>query len=64
MSDATYIPGTCNLGKSEVRRRQVVALVGLVFSLISLFRKTNIVIYVHFFYNVRQKLTDIFSEIL
>ncbi len=28
MSD-TYIPGTCNLGKSEVRRRQVVALLGL-----------------------------------
>ena len=36
MSDATYIPGTCNLGKSEVRRRQVVAIVGLVLSLISL----------------------------
>jgi len=36
MSDATYIPGTCNLGKSEVRRRQVVGLVGLVFSLISI----------------------------
>jgi hypothetical protein len=28
MSD-TYIPGTCNLGKSEVRRRQFVALLGL-----------------------------------
>lgn len=25
----TYIPGTCNLGKSEVRRRQFVALLGL-----------------------------------
>ncbi len=33
MSD-TYIPGTCNLGKAEVRSRQVVALVGLVASLI------------------------------
>jgi len=36
MSDATYIPGTCNLGTSEVRRRQVVGLIGLVLSLISL----------------------------
>ena len=33
MSD-TYIPGTCNLGKAEVRSRQIVALVGLVSSLI------------------------------
>ena len=33
MSD-TYIPGTCNLGKAEVRSRQVVALVGFVISLI------------------------------
>ena len=33
MSD-TYIPGTCNLGKAEVRSRQIVALVGLVASLI------------------------------
>ena len=33
MSD-TYIPGTCNLGKAEVRSRQVVALVGLVASFI------------------------------
>ena len=33
MSD-TYIPGTCNLGKAEVRSRQIVALIGLVSSLI------------------------------
>ena len=33
MSD-TYVPGTCNLGKAEVRSRQIVALVGLVASLI------------------------------
>ena len=31
---ATYIPGTCNLGKAEVRSRQIVALVGLVATLI------------------------------
>ena len=31
----SYIPGTCNLGKAEVRRRQVVAIIGLVFSLSS-----------------------------
>ncbi|CAB4805281.1 unannotated protein [freshwater metagenome] len=36
MSNATYIPGTCNLGKSEIRRRQIVGLVGLFFSLSSL----------------------------
>ena len=33
MSD-TYIPGTCTLGKAEVRSRQIVALVGLVATLI------------------------------
>lgn len=33
MSD-TYIPGTCNIGKAEVRSRQIVALVGLVATLI------------------------------
>ena len=31
----TYIPGTCNLGKAEVRRRQIVALIGLVFTISS-----------------------------
>lgn len=36
MSEATYIPGACNIGKSEIRRRQVVGLVGLFFSLSSL----------------------------
>jgi hypothetical protein len=29
MSDQ-YIPGTCNIGKSEIRRRQFVALIGAV----------------------------------
>ncbi len=33
----SYIPGTCNLGKEEIRRRQVVALVGLALSLFSIF---------------------------
>ena len=28
----SYIPGTCNLGKAEVRSRQFVALVGLILS--------------------------------
>lgn len=27
-----YIPGSCNLGKEEIRRRQLVALLGLVLS--------------------------------
>ena len=26
---ADYIPGTCNIGKGEIRRRQFVALIGL-----------------------------------
>lgn len=30
-----YIPGTCNLGKSEVKRRQFVALLGLALSIFS-----------------------------
>ena len=34
MSD-TYIPGTCNLGKAEVRRRQFVAFLGLALSIVS-----------------------------
>jgi hypothetical protein len=32
----TYIPGTCNLGKAEVRSRQFVALVGLIMSISAL----------------------------
>jgi len=31
----TYIPGTCNLGKSEVRRRQTVAILGLALAIFS-----------------------------
>jgi len=33
MPDYAYIPGTCNIGKGEIRRRQLVALVGLFFSI-------------------------------
>ena len=29
MPEVQYIPGSCNIGKGEVRRRQLVALVGL-----------------------------------
>ena len=29
----SYIPGTCNLGKAEIRSRQFVALVGLIMSI-------------------------------
>ena len=36
MSNAVYIPGQCNLGKMEIRQRQMVGLVGLFFSLSSL----------------------------
>lgn len=31
----SYIPGTCNLGKAEIRRRQIVAVIGLVLTLAS-----------------------------
>ena len=36
MPEAQYIPGTCNIGKGEVRRRQLVALLGLFFSISTL----------------------------
>ena len=36
MPDFAYIPGTCNIGKGEIRRRQIVALVGLFFSISTL----------------------------
>lgn len=36
MSSSTYIPGTCNIGKNEIRQRKLVGLVGLFFSVSSL----------------------------
>jgi hypothetical protein len=30
-----YIPGTCNIGKGEIRRRQIVAIAGAVMSIVS-----------------------------
>jgi hypothetical protein len=36
MPDYEYIPGSCNIGKGEIRRRQLVALVGLFFSITTL----------------------------
>ena len=36
MYNAVYIAGQCNLGKMEIRQRQMVGLVGLFFSLSSL----------------------------
>jgi len=36
MSATEYIPGTCNIGKAEIRQRQVVALIGLLLSVSSL----------------------------
>jgi hypothetical protein len=35
VSTADYIPGACNIGKGEIRRRQMVALVGLALSISS-----------------------------
>ena len=35
MSTAEYIPGACNIGKGEIRRRQIVALIGLALSISS-----------------------------
>lgn len=31
-----YIPGTCNIGKGEIRRRQIVALIGLFLTISSM----------------------------
>lgn len=36
MSTDSYIPGTCNIGQGEIRRRQFVALIGLTLSTIAL----------------------------
>jgi hypothetical protein len=36
MPDYEYIPGSCNIGKGEIRRRQLVAIVGLFFSITTL----------------------------
>jgi hypothetical protein len=32
VTTAEYVPGSCNIGKREIRRRQIVALIGLFFS--------------------------------
>ncbi len=36
MSEIQYIPGSCNIGKGEIKRRQLVALVGLFLSISTL----------------------------
>ena len=36
MSVSEYVPGTCNIGKAEIRQRQVVALIGLFLSVSAL----------------------------
>ena len=36
MSSSEYIAGSCNIGKSEIRQRQIVALVGLALSVSAL----------------------------
>jgi len=36
VSTADYIPGSCNIGKGEIRQRQIVALIGLAISISSL----------------------------
>jgi hypothetical protein len=36
VSTAQYIPGSCNIGKGEIRQRQIVALIGLAISMSSL----------------------------
>lgn len=36
MSTDSYIAGTCNIGKGEIRRRQFVALIGLTLSTLAL----------------------------
>ena len=36
MTQSQYIAGTCNIGKGEIRRRQIVALIGFLLSLSAL----------------------------
>ncbi|CAB4802352.1 MAG: hypothetical protein F2750_00310 [Actinobacteria bacterium] len=36
MTQAEYVPGTCNIGDGEVSRRRMVALIGLILTLSSL----------------------------
>ncbi|CAB4869390.1 unannotated protein [freshwater metagenome] len=36
MSSNSYIAGSCNIGKGEIRRRQIVALIGLVLSILAI----------------------------
>ena len=36
MSTAEYIPGSCNIGKGEIRQRQIVALIGSALSIAAL----------------------------
>lgn len=35
MSSSSYVAGSCNIGKGEVRRRQIVALIGLALSVLA-----------------------------
>ena len=35
MSSTQYIPGSCNIGSGEIRRRQVVAIIGTIISISS-----------------------------
>jgi hypothetical protein len=34
-SNTQYLPGSCNIGKNEIRQRQVVALIGAILTLIA-----------------------------
>jgi hypothetical protein len=36
MPDIEYIPGSCNIGKGEIRRRQLVAIIGLIVTVMTL----------------------------
>ena len=42
MPDYEYIPGTCNIGKGEIRRRQTVAVIGTFASISSFVALTSI----------------------
>ena len=36
MADSSYIPGTCNIGPAEIRRRRIVMWLGCVLSIVTL----------------------------
>lgn len=37
MDEERYIPGICNIGREEIRKRKLIGFIGLVFTIVTLF---------------------------